>query len=107
SAATLFCIAVKLEGFGRFWQARDAPGRAFSVIRATPARQTQKKCLTLESVPRLIISAVNGGNDKNGYLRSGRLAELTGVSTDTLRHYERLGLLLWRSQDLLRTRGRC
>ena len=27
------------------------------------------------------------------YLRSGALAKLTGVSTDTLRHYERLGLL--------------
>ncbi len=26
-------------------------------------------------------------------LRSGELARLTGVSTDTLRHYERLGLL--------------
>ena len=26
-------------------------------------------------------------------MRSGRLAHLTGVSTDTLRHYERLGLL--------------
>lgn len=26
-------------------------------------------------------------------LRSGQLAKLTGVSTDTLRHYERLGLL--------------
>jgi DNA-binding transcriptional MerR regulator len=26
-------------------------------------------------------------------LRSGELAKLTGVSTDTLRHYERLGLL--------------
>ena len=27
------------------------------------------------------------------YLRSGELAESTGVSTDTLRHYERLGVL--------------
>jgi DNA-binding transcriptional MerR regulator len=27
------------------------------------------------------------------YLRSGELARLTGVSTDTLRHYERKGLL--------------
>lgn len=26
-------------------------------------------------------------------MRSGQLARLTGVSTDTLRHYERLGLL--------------
>jgi DNA-binding transcriptional MerR regulator len=29
----------------------------------------------------------------NGSLRSGQLARLTGVSTDTLRHYERKGLL--------------
>jgi DNA-binding transcriptional MerR regulator len=27
------------------------------------------------------------------FLRSGELAELTGVSTDTLRHYERIGVL--------------
>jgi DNA-binding transcriptional MerR regulator len=26
-------------------------------------------------------------------MRSGQLAHLTGISTDTLRHYERLGLL--------------
>src|SRR5207247_8757529 len=30
---------------------------------------------------------------KQGYLRSGDLARLAGVSTDTLRHYERKGLL--------------
>ncbi|HXS94049.1 MAG TPA: heavy metal-responsive transcriptional regulator [Candidatus Limnocylindrales bacterium] len=30
---------------------------------------------------------------ETGYLRSGELAKLTGVSTDTLRHYERLGVL--------------
>jgi DNA-binding transcriptional MerR regulator len=29
----------------------------------------------------------------NGSLRAGELARLTGVSTDTLRHYERKGLL--------------
>ncbi len=29
----------------------------------------------------------------NNFLRAGQLAELAGVSTDTLRHYERLGLL--------------
>lgn len=31
--------------------------------------------------------------DKSRYLRSGELAKLTGVSTDTLRHYERIGVL--------------
>lgn len=31
--------------------------------------------------------------DKQRYLRSGELARLTGVSTDTLRHYERLQVL--------------
>jgi DNA-binding transcriptional MerR regulator len=36
---------------------------------------------------------VNSGNDKNSFLRSGQLAQQAGVSTDTLRHYERLGLL--------------
>ena len=31
---------------------------------------------------------------KRNYLRSGELARLAGVSTDTLRHYERKGLLV-------------
>lgn len=31
--------------------------------------------------------------NSNGYLRSAELAHLCGLSTDTLRHYERLGLL--------------
>jgi len=31
--------------------------------------------------------------EKRQYLRSGELARLAGVSTDTLRHYERKGLL--------------
>ncbi|HJZ10801.1 MAG TPA: MerR family DNA-binding transcriptional regulator [Acidobacteriota bacterium] len=30
---------------------------------------------------------------KEKYLRSGELAKLVGVSTDTLRHYERKGLI--------------
>lgn len=30
---------------------------------------------------------------KQGYLQSGELAKLTGVSTDTLRHYERIRVL--------------
>lgn len=33
------------------------------------------------------------GTTKQEYLRSGELARLAGVSTDTLRHYERKGLL--------------
>lgn len=32
-------------------------------------------------------------NHSTGFLRVGELARLTGVSTDTLRHYERKGLL--------------
>lgn len=32
--------------------------------------------------------------DKNGFLRSGELARLAGVSAETLRHYERKGLLV-------------
>jgi MerR family transcriptional regulator, copper efflux regulator len=32
-------------------------------------------------------------DDKKRYLRSGELARLTGVSTDTLRHYERMRVL--------------
>jgi DNA-binding transcriptional MerR regulator len=36
---------------------------------------------------------MKSSHDENRFLRSGQLARLAGVSTDTLRHYERLGLL--------------
>jgi DNA-binding transcriptional MerR regulator len=49
--------------------------------------------LTLESVPSFIIRAVAKNGLQNTMLRAGELARLTGVSTDTLRHYERKGLL--------------
>ena len=49
--------------------------------------------LTLESIPgyRLVLVDTT--------LRSGQLSQATGVSTDTLRHYERLGLLPRPSRD--------
>jgi len=37
---------------------------------------------------------VRHNTPKQAYLRSGELARLAGVSTDTLRHYERKGLLV-------------
>lgn len=43
--------------------------------------------MTLESVPGCKLDS------KGNLVQSGELARLTGVSTDTLRHYERLGLL--------------
>jgi len=48
--------------------------------------------LTLESVPGCILYTERVGTSGEA-LRSGDLAKLTGVSTDTLRHYERLGVL--------------
>jgi DNA-binding transcriptional MerR regulator len=55
--------------------------------------------LTLELVPDLIMPAVSKKTQlknslrEDGPLRSGELARLSGVSADTLRHYERKGLL--------------
>ena len=54
------------------------------------------KCLTLEPVPGFTITPgerVREEKTMREYLRSGDLARLAGVSTDTLRHYERKGLL--------------
>jgi DNA-binding transcriptional MerR regulator len=45
--------------------------------------------LTLERVPGCRLSP----EWHTTFMRSGELARLIGVSTDTLRHYERLGLL--------------
>src|SRR5262245_12614852 len=55
--------------------------------------------LTLESVPDFIMPAVSKKTPskreqrEDGPLRSGELARISGVSADTLRHYERKGLL--------------
>ncbi len=46
--------------------------------------------LTLEPIQGFILDAVSA-NSKS--LRSGELARLTGVSADTIRHYERLEIL--------------
>jgi DNA-binding transcriptional MerR regulator len=48
--------------------------------------------LTLEYVPGFILLLCNMHNDQKP-LRSGELARRAGVSTDTLRHYERMSLL--------------
>jgi DNA-binding transcriptional MerR regulator len=46
----------------------------------------------MEQVPWFIFMVVKEKNS-NSYLRSAELARLCGLSTDTLRHYERKGLL--------------
>ncbi|HEY4677664.1 MAG TPA: heavy metal-responsive transcriptional regulator [Candidatus Angelobacter sp.] len=47
------------------------------------------RMLLLNNKPRNVLTK----NIAHGALRSGELAQLTGVSRDTLRHYERQGLL--------------
>jgi len=51
-----------------------------------------KSLLTLESVPTSTILSVRDVSNKD-CLSSGQLAELAGVSTDTLRYYERQRVL--------------
>jgi MerR family transcriptional regulator, Zn(II)-responsive regulator of zntA len=48
--------------------------------------------LTLEAIPGFILCVVKRSS-KRHFLRSSELAKLAGVSTDTLRHYERVGVL--------------
>jgi len=54
------------------------------------SRAQTRKCLTLESVPRCILASMS---QRVKTLRVGELAIASGVSSDTLRHYERLGIL--------------
>jgi DNA-binding transcriptional MerR regulator len=49
--------------------------------------------LTLEPVPHLILAAMTKSASQSRFLSSGELAHLAGVSSDTLRHYERKGVL--------------
>lgn len=49
--------------------------------------------LTLEPIQEFIIGFVKNGKDGKAFLRSGEMARLAGVSADTLRHYERKGLI--------------
>jgi MerR family transcriptional regulator, copper efflux regulator len=54
---------------------------------------TSKKRLDPGTGSSLYNSGVAAENQKMNLLRAGELARLAGVSTDTLRHYERKGLL--------------
>jgi DNA-binding transcriptional MerR regulator len=53
----------------------------------------KKKLLTLELVPHSILAAMTKSASQSEFLSSGELARLAGVSSDTLRHYERKGVL--------------
>jgi DNA-binding transcriptional MerR regulator len=52
-----------------------------------------KNHLTLELVPTFILSSMASVPASSDGFLSGELARLAGVSTDTLRHYERKGVL--------------
>jgi DNA-binding transcriptional MerR regulator len=49
--------------------------------------------LTLESIPRFTLLHVDDNFSHRSSFLPGELAEAAGVSTDTLRHYERKGVL--------------
>jgi DNA-binding transcriptional MerR regulator len=64
--------------------------------------EVRKKGLTMEYIPQLRMPLLTKNREMNkplvepgttGALRSGAVAQLAGVSRDTLRHYERKGLL--------------
>lgn len=56
---------------------------------------TGRQCSKLDpgTGSRLYNQRVNHQDGNNGFLRIGELARVSGVSPDTLRHYERKGLL--------------
>ena len=66
-----------------------APGFHFAIGGRTVARRNR---LTLESIPAFTIPLVIAVNNNRAF-SSGELASLAGVSSDTLRHYERKGVL--------------
>ena len=52
---------------------------------------TPTNALTLERIPGLILFMVQNSGSKS--LRSGALAKASGLSPDTIRHYETIGVL--------------
>src|SRR5437660_11121134 len=52
---------------------------------------TRTNALTLERIPGLILLMVQNSGSKS--LRSGALAKASGLSPDSIRHYERIGVL--------------
>jgi DNA-binding transcriptional MerR regulator len=53
----------------------------------------QRKPLTPELVPGSILQEAMSESGASKPMRSGELARMCGISTDTLRHYERVGVL--------------
>jgi DNA-binding transcriptional MerR regulator len=62
----------------------DLPSRCFSIL----CSLDERKNLTLEPIPGFMLDS------KVNNVQSGELSRLAGVSSDTLRHYERPGVLL-------------
>lgn len=50
--------------------------------------------MTLELIPYFTLSFMDDNFSNREYWLAGELAKATGVSTDTLRHYERKGVLI-------------
>ena len=63
----------------------------FTVTGGQLAGSLLRNPLTLECIPGLILLMVQGSSSKA--LRSGALATAAGVSPDTIRHYEKIGIL--------------
>lgn len=62
----------------------------FLLPRRPPLREFPRKLLTLEPIPGSILTGMSATPHA---LRSGQLASLAGVSPDTVRYYERIGVL--------------
>lgn len=62
-----------------------------STVAASTSVGSRKNSLTLECIPGLILRMVQSSGSKA--LRSGALAKAVGVSPDTIRHYEKIGVL--------------
>jgi DNA-binding transcriptional MerR regulator len=69
----------------------DVGGFGTGAVQALAARKLLKLPLTLERIQGLILLMVENRSSKT--LRTGALAKAAGVSPDTIRHYESIGVL--------------
>jgi hypothetical protein len=85
-----YCISARtgIQGGGHLLWLRASRESGLNLRQRIDETLRVSALLTLEQIPGFTLIRERGGS-----MRSGQLARLARVSSDTLRHYERVGIL--------------